>query len=402
MKIRETSTAWVWLLIALWASAPVGTAVGTESDGVPAASPEPPRVTAEGFAVPQPGQRFVLPRDHGSHPEFKIEWWYVTGHLWDGASNRFGFQSTFFRSAGPRAGASRTNTTSRAFGSDQLMLAHMALLEVGPERFLHQERLNREGWAAGAEAHDLRVWNGGGSLERVAGKGDATNGVWRLRGGIRAEAQWDLQLTPAKPLVVFGVDGVSRKGEAPTAASHYLTFPRLQVEGTLEVAGAKRAVRGLAWMDHEYSSSQLATNQVGWDWMSIQLHDGREIMAYRMRRADGTSDPFSTLAWVDHDGRVQHEPLTDVRLEPRSPWRSPRTGAEYPSGWNVRTRDPETRRERVLQVEPLARDQELGGEIGEVPYWEGACRVRDEEGREIGSAYVELTGYAGDLAGRLR
>lgn len=155
-------------------------------------------------------------------------------------------------------------------------------------------------------------------------------------------------------------------------------------------------------MDHEYSSSQLTTNQVGWDWLSIQLRDGREIMAYHMRRVDGTADPFSTLAWVDRDGRVRHASSTDFRLEARGQWRSPRTGAAYPSGWNVRTRDPETRSEVVLQVEPLVRDQELGGEIGEVPYWEGACRVRDAEGRDVGTAYVELTGYAGDLAGRLR
>lgn len=362
----------------------------------------PPRLTPEGFAVPQPGQGFRFPRDHGSHPDFKIEWWYVTGHLWDGASNRFGFQSTFFRSAAPRTVPTATKVGSAAFGSDQLHLAHMALLDAATGRFLHQERLNREGWAAGSATNDLRVWNGSGALERQPGAGDPTNGVWWLRGAVRAEARWDLQLAPAKPLVVFGTNGVSRKGAAPTASSHYLTFPRLNVEGTLDLEGKPRAVRGVAWMDHEYSSSQLGADQVGWDWVSVQLNDGREIMAYRMRRQEGSTDPFSTLAWIDPRGRVRHASAAEFRLEPRGRWRSPRNGADYPSGWNLRTRDPESRREVVLQVEPLARDQELGGEIGDVPYWEGACRVRDAEGREIGVAFVELTGYAGDLAGRLR
>lgn len=348
------------------------------------------------FAVPQPGRTFSFPRDHGSHPEFRLEWWYLTGHLWDAASNRFGFQATFFRTAAPRA----TNETAGTpgFGTGQLFLAHMAVTDPAAGRFLHQERLNREGWDAGADTNTLRVWNGNWSLEFA----DAAAETMRLRGGVRAEAAFDLTLRPMKPPVVFGADGVSRKGASPSAASHYLTFPRLDAEGTLTLDGRARAVRGQAWMDHEFSSSQLDAGQVGWDWASLQLHDGRELMLYRLRRADGGTDPFSTLAWVGRDGRVRHFGPERFRMEPLARWRSPRTGGDYPLGFRLTVPAADGEGGLTLRLEPLMRDQELSGAIGGVPYWEGACRVLDAEGRHVGEAFVELTGYAGDLAGRLR
>ncbi len=357
----------------------------------------PPATTPDGFAVPQPGRVFSFPQDHGSHPDFKIEWWYVTGHLWDQASNRFGFQATFFRSAGPPRPTGPTPPAG-GFGSDQLFLSHMALLDVATGGFRHEERLNRGGWAAGAATHHLHVWNDHTSLTQTSTNPEA----FHLQGGIRAEAAWDLLLQPAKPRVVFGTNGVSRKAAEPTAASHYLSYPRLTVEGHLEFAGARRAVRGVAWMDHEFSSSQLAADQAGWDWISVQLHDGREVMAYRLRHRDGTTDPFSTLAWIDRDGQVTHQAAHEFTLEPLDYWRSPRTRAEYPSGLRLRGRDPHTGRGIQWDLTPLARDQELAGAVGAVPYWEGACQVRSETGEDLGVAFTELTGYAGNLADRLR
>jgi predicted secreted hydrolase len=355
-----------------------------------------PLRAAEGFAVPQPGRQFAFPRDHGSHPEFRIEWWYLTGHLWDAASNRFGFQATFFRTAAPRT----TNEVadSSSFGTGQLFLAHMAVSEPATGRFLHQERLNREGWDAGAATDTLRVWNGNWSLEFI----DPAAGTMRLRGGVRAEAAFNLALRPVKPLVVFGADGVSRKGASPAAASLYLTFPRLAAAGTLTLDGRARAVQGQAWMDHEFSSSQLDADQAGWDWASIQLHDGREVMLYRLRLKDGGTDEFSTLAWVDREGRVRHFGPDRFRLEPLGRWRSPRTGGEYPLGFALTLPDADGAGEITLRLEPLLRDQELTGAVGGVPYWEGACRVLDAGGRHVGEAFVELTGYAGDLGARLR
>lgn len=343
-----------------------------------------PAKTPDGFALPEPGRQFVFPRDHGSHPEFKIEWWYLTGHLFAEDGRRFGLQATFFR----RAADSAQN--------GNIYLAHMALLDVKTGRFIHQERLNREGWDASAAVDSLDVKCGPWSLRMDAA------GVIRVLGSVRAEASFDLRLTPLKPLVVFGENGVSKKGADPSAASHYLTFPRLKAGGELVVGKEKLSVHGEMWMDHEMSSSQLDEGQVGWDWACLQLHDGREAMVYRMRRKDGGTDPFSTLAWIAADGSVRQVSSKDFTLSPVAQWRSPHSGAEYPSGVELSAVDPALGRRVTWKVVPLAKDQELLGRLTGIAYWEGACRVVDEQGKEIGSAFVELTGYSGDLKRSLR
>lgn len=335
--------------------------------------------TPDGFKVPQPGTRFTFPRDHGSHPEFKIEWWYLTGHLEAEAESeaRFGFQATFFRQASPD-------------GSSAIYLSHMAVVNVTTGEFLHQERLNRPGWDAGAATTTLDVHNGPWSLRLE----DPDTERMRLLGGVRAEAMFDLSLVPEKPLVVFGKDGVSRKGSGPTAASYYLTFSRLAATGTLAWQGKKHRVAGLAWMDHEISSSQLDEDQVGWDWVSMHLPDRREVMLYRLRLRDGTSDPASTLTWVDAEGRPEPRPFTWTVLDT---WRSPHTGADYPARVQIETTDPANGAAVTFTVEPLVADQELTGQLAGIPYWEGACRIRTADGTIIGQAYMELTGYAKDL-----
>ena len=342
-----------------------------------------PLVTAEGFAVPQAGKTFSFPRDHGSHPEVKLEWWYVTGHLYaDGAGGRrFGFQATFFRQAAPDK-------------SMQLHLAHMAIIDVATGKFLHQERLNRAGWDAGSVVDTLDVRQGNWSLRLSDPAAAAGAERMELRGGVQAEAALALTLTPTKPLVVFGENGVSRKGAAPTAASYYLTFSRLRAEGEVTVGAEKFAVRGEAWMDHEISSSQLDTNQVGWDWVSVQFTDGRELMLYRLRTRDGGADPASSLTWVDGAGKPLKQKFSWEVLET---WKSPTTGAVYPARVAIATTDPVTGAAVRYTLEPLARDQELAGRLGGIAYWEGACRVRDAAGKEVGSAYMELTGYAAEL-----
>ena len=366
-------------------------------------APGLPAFTPDGFRVPQPNPTFSFPRDHGSHPDYKIEWWYLTGHLFtaktaSAPARRFGFQATFFRSAAPRHVAARP--ASATFGHDQLYLAHMALIDVSTGRFLHQERLNRSGWDAAASTDTLDVRNGDWSLRLApaspSASADSTapfaSETLALTGGIRADARFTLTLTPAKPLVRFGADGYSRKGSASTAASYYLTFPRLAVSGTLALDGvAPIPVAGQAWMDHEYSSSQLAPDQAGWDWLSAQLDDGRELMFYALRRRDGSVDPASTLTWIDRAGRATTAPY---RWEPLTTWRSPRTGAVYPQRIRLTTTDPATNSPFTLVVEPFAADQELGGSLGGVTYWEGACRLlAADASTELGSAYLELTGY---------
>lgn len=355
-----------------------------------------PTTTPDGFSIPQPGYVFSFPRDHGSHPDFKIEWWYLTGHLQsvDTPARRFGFQATFFRQAGPRGGTD----TNPAFGSAHLYLAHMALIDVQTGKFLHQERLNREGWDASADATTLAVRNGDWSLHLADPTDASTTPTLRLKGGVHAEATFKLTLRAAKPLVIFGENSVSRKGSAYSAASYYLTFTRLATEGELTLQGERGnetlRVTGEAWMDHEISSSQLDEGQVGWDWLSIHFDDNRELMLYRLRRRDGTADPASTLTWVDGAARTQRAPFT---WEVLTRWTSPATGASYPARIRVTTTDPATQAEVSFTVEPLAAAQELPGTLGGVPYWEGACRILDASGRTVGQAYMELTGYARDL-----
>lgn len=335
------------------------------------------QTTPDGFALPQPGRVFQFPRDHGSHPEFRTEWWYVTGHLNAPNGQRFGFQVTFFRQAATAAG-------------EPLFLAHCALLDVGGQKFLHEERLNREGWDAASSTTALDVRNGNWSLRM---NGDQLE----LAATIRADAQLTLTLRPGKPLVVFGTEGVSRKGTSPAAASHYLTWPRLEASGRLRVAGQTHDVTGQAWMDHEFSSSQLDEGQVGWDWASLQLNDGTEVMVYRMRRADGSSDPAGTsLAWIDKQGGVRQIGAGDFRWTATRRWTSPRTKADYPIGARIEAEG------RTFELRPLRGDQELGSEVSGLPYWEGACDVLDAHGQVIGRAFLELAGYAGNLASHLK
>ncbi len=366
---------------------------------LPAAGFQPPVKTTDGFAVPQPGRRFEFPRDHGSHPEFKIEWWYVTGHLFGEQDRRFGFQATFFRRAGPQpTNESAITATSAAFGNDELHLAHMALLDVQGGRFIHEERLNRAGWDAGSSTNTLAVWNGNWFLRL----GTNANGALSMQGSIRGEANFSLALTPTKPLVVFGENGVSRKGASPTASSHYLTFSRLAVAGEVTLEGRKQAVRGQAWMDHEISSSQLDADQAGWDWASLQLNDGREIMAYRLRKKGGRTDPFSQLAWVDAQGGVTNRNSTQFTWTTVRTWKSPATGGVYPVHVKLTTTDPVNGQSVSFTLEPILLQQELSGALGGIPYWEGACHVLNEQGDNIGSAYLELTGYVGSLADRFK
>ena len=365
----------------------------------------PPQNRPE-FALPQPGRIFQFPADHGSHPEYKIEWWYITGHLTSEGGQRHGFQATFFRRAGDHK--TNTNTPSQSlaphtsatplFATDEFFLAHMAWLDVATGTFRQEERLNRRGWDAQADTRKLQLRNGNWSLKDL---GPDTNGTLalELRGGIQADLFWRMTLRPQKPLVVFGTNGVSRKAREPSAASHYLTFSRMSVSGELRRGSSSKTERieGEAWMDHEISSSQLGQGQVGWDWTCIQFFDGRELMAYRMRRDDGSTDPFSTVAWIEADGRVSQWGPDRFTWRGEGQWKSPRSGGTYPATVLLSLPEPNGNPGPTLRIEPLCADQELSGGIGGVPYWEGACRVLDAQGKEVGRAFVEMTGYAGHL-----
>ena len=366
--------------------------------------PDEPARDQEGFRYAQEGYRFEFPRDHGSHPEFKIEWWYLTGHLWNSdRSRRFGFQATFFRRGILPSSANRESSTtslskneSADFGSSQIYLAHMTVLDVKTRNFVYEERINRNGWDAGARSDRLDIFNGNWSLKMDQ------NESMRLVGSVRADALFDLKLEKMKEKVRFGNEGISRKGADPTAASHYITFTRLKTTGTLQLRGDRFDVHGQTWMDHEISSSQLTASQVGWDWASIQLDSGDEVMVYVMRRQDGRTDPYSTLAWIDPEGQVTQVGPEQFRWEKVGYWKSPHSNANYPIKSVLKFKHPMTGAPIMLRLRPLTSDQEIQGELGGIRYWEGACDVVDTSAQTIGTAYVELAGYDGKLQETLR
>lgn len=344
------------------------------------------------FAIPKEGYHFSFPRDYGSHDDFKIEWWYITGHLFTKEGERFAFESTFFRTAlfPPYKQDKLDFKKEIDFDKQTLFFADMALLNVKNQIFLYQRRWNRRGWDASASSKKLDLRNGNWSLTMD----DPPTETMHLSGSVLNTASFELTFRPLKPLVVFGNNSISRKGEDDTALSYYMTFPRLQVEGRLLIGEGdqEKKVYGEAWMDHEISSSQLASNQVGWDWCSLQLKDGREIMAYRMRRADGTQDPFSSITWIDPQGRLTSYHGKEFSIEPLRIWKSPHTQIRYPISMRLCTKDPITKKPIVFLLLPLGEDQELAGNHG-LSYWEGGCRVLDINKQEIGSAFLELTGY---------
>ncbi len=350
------------------------------------------------FKIAKPGFIPVFPRDHGSHPDYRIEWWYLTGHFHSQETQqRFGYQATWFRVAvDPNEPQSAPPTES--FKQDQLHLAHMAVLDAETGTFVHEERFQRANWDTHASTTDLDLRNGNWTLKRETSPTEH----FQLKGSVKADAWFDFTLTPAKPLVQFGENGISRKGDSPSAASIYLTYPRLELSGQIEIQGKRHTVTGQSWMDHEISSSQLGADQIGWDWASIQLDDGRELMIYLLRKADGTFSQWSRLYWINEDSKTSALESHQFQWKPTKEWTSPETGATYPTHIQLTVPDSKTGKEVTLHLNPLALNQEMIGKLGGINYWEGACDVLDENKNPIGKAYIELTGYDGKLADRLR
>lgn len=349
----------------------------------------PPTFTDEGFRVPQPGEPLEFPRAHASHPDFKIEWWYLTGHLFTESGRRFGYQATFFRTA-----LKKPNEQTRTdFGSSQLYLTHMALSDIDSGKFFFEERLSREGWDAWARTDRLDVRNGNWSLEATSP--DVSE--MQLQASVDSDVSWSILLRPAKPLIRFGEDGTSRKGPDPEARSYYLSFTRLQASGTVTVNGEEHRVSGLSWMDHEIASNQLDPDYVGWDWIAIQLDDGWEVKAYLLREKDGSPSPFSALIWIDPEGRPHYRDADEFEWLMPVFWESPETGAKYPNAPVIKTAHPVTGEPVSFRFIPLLVDQELA--LPGTTYWEGAGKIVDANGDERGSAYLELVGYAGEIEG---
>ena len=339
-----------------------------------------------GFARATAPREFRFPADHGPHPEFRHEWWYFTGNLRGPGGRRFGYQLTFFRfalSPDPPARASR-------WAANQAYMAHFAVTDVQGNRFRHFERTGRGALGlAGATARPLRVglddWSAEGSK--------ASTLPIRLR-ATEVEASVDLVLDTTRPIVLQGDRGLSRKSAAPGNASYYYSMTRLATRGSVRIDGVSFPVEGNSWLDREWGTSSLEKGQAGWDWFALQLSDGRDLMFYRLRRGDGVTDPFSAGTLVLPDGSVRPLSADDVRIETLGSWRSPESGARYPSRWRMLL--PSEGLE--LEVVPRIADQELRTSVR---YYEGAVGVRGTSRGEAveGDGYVELTGY-GETGGR--
>jgi len=355
-RLRACLLSCAWLLsLAAHAAAPAG------------GLPDYPAVT--------PGHVLRFPHDHGAHPAFRTEWWYITGWLRAGEDAPIGFQVTFFRSRPPLD----TGNPSR-FAPAELLFAHAALADSSVGRLLHDQRAARAGFGlAEAAVGDTRVHIGDWSLARDP------DGSYRSL--VRAhDFTLELAFEPTGPILLEGDTGYSRKGPRPEQASYYYSQPQLAVEGHVTRDGARVEVSGTAWLDHEWSSEVLAAEGVGWDWTGINLDDGGAVMAFRIRdRAGAPLWAAGTLRRAD--GTVAALPPSAIEFTPRRRWRSPRTDAEYPVAMRLRAG------ELVLDLDPLMEDQELDSRASTgAVYWEGAISA-SREGHRVGRGYLELTGY---------
>jgi predicted secreted hydrolase len=336
------------------------------------------------------GRPIVLPADHASHPDYKLEWWYYTGNLDAAGGQRFGYQITFFRIGVDPAPANRSRWAVR-----DLYMTHLALTDISGKHYQFTERVNRGGpWWAGAATAAYHVWNEDWQAALEAG------GLHRLQGKGPGFAI-DLRATEDRPAVLHGDRGYSRKGSAAGNASHYYSLTRMPTRGTVTVDGRAIDVTGLSWMDHEFGTTFLEPEQIGWDWFSIQLTDGRDLMIFQLRRADGSIDGRSSGTLVERDGTTVPVPWeSGFRLEPGRRWTSPVSGSQYPVTWKVRVPG----RELTLDVAAALDGQELHTEQSTgVTYWEGAIDVSGSiHGQAVqGRGYLEMTGYSGAPMGLL-
>ncbi len=324
-----------------------------------------------------------FPADHASHPDYRIEWWYYTGNVRGAEGDRFGFQVTFFR-----IGVDFAPVNPSRWAVRDLYMAHLAVTDVEGQTFRFAERLSRAGVdLAGAATDRYRVWIEDWEVARDA---QGHHLVRAAADGIGV----DLLLEETRQPVLHGAGGVSRKGSAAGNATHYYSLPRMATRGTLTLDGREFEVDGVSWMDHEFGTSFLEDGQLGWDWLSLQLGDGSELMVFQLRRADGRADDHSSGTLVDANGVSSHLPRGSFELVPGDTWRSATSGALYPIEWRIAVPSEEI----DLTVAAVVPGQELSttGSTG-VTYWEGAV---DATGSRAGVpvaavGYLEMTGYAG-------
>jgi predicted secreted hydrolase len=342
--------------------------------------------STEGYARATGLRKFEFPRDHGPHPRYRIEWWYFTGNLANGDGRRYGFQFTLFR----RAVSPSPPDSASPWSTNQIYLAHAALVDVTAGSFQYDERFARGALGlAGVESEPFRAWLEDWQVEEVPSPQQCRE-CFQVRIAVQASSfALDLSLRNTKPPVLHGREGLSAKGHRPGNASYYYSHSRLDTSGTIRQGRFSHLVRGSSWFDHEWSTSSLEPEQSGWDWFALQLDDSTEIMLFRLRHRSDPAADYLYGSYVDPDGQLTPLKGDDFRIRIEKSWRSPRSGATYPAAWRISLPQLDI----VLNVRPRLADQEMQTSFR---YWEGAVDVRGERDGTViaGEGYVELTGYA--------
>jgi len=343
----------------------------------------------QSWTVARADYPYAFPRDHFAHNNFQTEWWYYTGNLRADNGHRFGYELTFFRQA---VHLEHTESISRTWLPDQMYLAHFALSDLDGAGFFHTKRLNRRGpGLAGASEDRGCYWNGNWQVQWI----DERSGRQQLQ-AVSDDGTLRLDLTPSKPPVVHGQHGLSVKGPLPGEASQYVSFTRIASRGTLDWKGKHYAVSGSSWMDHEFFSEPADNELEGWDWFAVQLETGQELMLYRLRRKDGTSQRFSSGTYVDEKGSARFLRGDDFTLTPLETWHSAASGQSYPVRWHISV--PSLQLDLTEQTR--LKSQELFSREAVSPtYWEGAVEYTGQMASQkvSGVGYLEMTGYAASI-----
>lgn len=345
---------------------------------------------AEGYRHVTDPRQFSFPLDHGPHPEYRNEWWYVTGNLDGEDGERFGFELTLFRFSVIPA----SEPGNSAWRSNQVFIGHFAITDLAANKFRVATRYSRGSVGlAGAQSEPFRVWLEDWELSdaSVADPGGGPANEWHLR-AVDKDSAIDLILRPERAPILNGEDGLSKKSSSPGNASYYYSIPRMRTSGTLRSGDKSYEVTGLSWLDREWGSGGLSLDQQGWDWFALQLSDGSSLMFYNLRKMNGTRDAYSSGTFVAADGTVTILSRDDVVIDVLEHWDSP-AGGRYPMAWRMTLASHDL----SLRITPIMRGQEL---TTLVRYWEGAVDVTGEHSNTVigGRGYVELTGYAAGLA----
>lgn len=326
-----------------------------------------------GYLRAEAPRRFSFPGDHGLHPGFRNEWWYLTGNLSDAEGRRFGYQVTFFTAARPPDG---TAPLVSAWSSERLWMAHVGVSDIAAGTHRAYERFSRENpGLAGARMAPFRVWLEDWQLAAAEGN----DLPWQLQVATD-DLELSLSLSALKPPVLQGDAGLSRKSPEPGNASYYYSLTRLETSGSLTIGTEQYRVDGLSWLDREWSTSALAPDQAGWDWFSLQFDDGQELMYYQLRMTTGAAHPNSRGSWTDAQARQTAIRPEDLTLREVEHWTSP-DGTRYPIVWEL------TWRGTTWQVRALLAAQWMDLSL---PYWEGAVAVLDTTGNRVGRGYLEM------------